>query len=128
VRRASLSDIVDTVGWRKPTRLLGLLPLIIALPLAYLSLRDINDDLRVDATTQSTNYCARRFLGWHALAILLSLAICLPKYQELGLTLPCNCFRIMVIILIPHTMMAFTNRDRTSSRDKFSGTDHPAGQ
>jgi MFS family permease len=116
--------IVDTSGWRQAYQMLGLLPLIIALPIAYLSLRDINDEPARDATiTKYKIPVITVSLAGTLWLIYTALQFVWPKYQELGLTLPnAMAFGFMVIILIPPiAMMALPIGTAPAVRDKTAG-------
>lgn len=99
--------IVDTAGWRQAYLLLGILPLIIALPMAYLSLRDINDEPARDAAiTKYKLPVLGVSLAGTLWLIYTALQFVWPKYQELGLTLPNGmAFAFMLIVLVPPIAM-----------------------
>lgn len=99
--------IVDIAGWRQAYFMLGLLPLIIALPMSFLSLRDINDEPARDAaiTRYKIPVLAISLAGTIWL-IYTALQFVWPKYLEAGLTLPnAMAFGFMVIVLIPPLAM-----------------------
>lgn len=117
-------NIVDTAGWRQAYVMLGILPLTIALPMAYLSLRDINDEPARDAaiTRYKLPVLGISLLGTLWL-IFTALQFVWPKYQELGMTLPnAMAFAFMVLILIPPlAMMALPIGKAPPGRDESSG-------
>ena len=99
--------IVDTAGWRQAYIMLGMLPLIIALPMAYLSLRDVNDEPGSEA---SITRFKLPILGISLLGTLwliyTALQFVWPKYLELGMTLPnAMAFVFMFIVLVPPIAM-----------------------
>ncbi len=102
--------IVSTDGWRTAYLLLGFLPLIIALPIAFLSLRDISDESARDAaiTRYKLPVLAISLAGviW---LIYMSLKFVWPQYQAQGLALQnVMAFAFMALILVPPlAMMVF---------------------
>ncbi|GAB5459647.1 MAG: hypothetical protein Hens3KO_26770 [Henriciella sp.] len=99
--------IVDTAGWRQAYLMLGLLPLIIALPMVYLSLRDINDESARDAAITKFKLPVLAIsLAGTAWLIYTALQFVWPKYLEFGMTLPnAMAFAFMAIVLIPPLAM-----------------------
>lgn len=99
--------IVSTEGWRQAYFMLGLLPLIIALPMAYLSLRDIDDEPARDAAiTRYKIPVLAISLGGTIWLIYTALQFVWPKFLEQGMTLPNGmAFAFMAIILIPPLAM-----------------------
>ncbi len=99
--------IVDTAGWRQAYVMLGLLPLIIAFPMAYLSLRDVEDEPASVATITKFKLpvLAVSLIGvlW---LIYTSAQFVIPQFQQQGPALQnLMAFAFMFIILIPPLAM-----------------------
>lgn len=99
--------IVSTDGWRAAYVLLGLLPLIIALPIAYLSLRDISDQSARDAAiTRFKLPVLGISLAGAVWLIYMSLKFVWPQYLAQGLALQnVMAFAFMALILVPPLAM-----------------------
>ncbi len=94
-------------GWRTAYVLLGLLPIVIALPLSYLSLRDVQDDPASEASIVKMKYPILGIsLAGTAGLIWVVLQQVLPLIAENGLRLEyAMAFAFCALVLVPIGMM-----------------------
>lgn len=94
-------------GWRAAYVAVGLLPLLIALPVSLLALRDVDDEPSADAvlTRFKLPILAVSCLGL-AWLIWMVLAEVLPLYRENGLTLAyAQAFGFLPLVVLPVLLM-----------------------
>ncbi len=94
-------------GWRSAYVLLGLLPIVIALPLSYLSLRDVQDESAKDASIVNMKYpvLGISLLGTMAL-VWVVLQQVIPSMQSNGLRLEyAMAFVFCFLVFIPVGLM-----------------------
>lgn len=110
-------------GWRSAYVLLGLLPLTIALPLSWLSLRDVGDVPGRDAPVVKWKLPILAISGVSTL-IFLSLVMqqVLPLVQANGLRLEyLMAFAFAILALLPVSLMVFLNIETLPPKVSKSG-------
>lgn len=112
--------MVDWVGWRNAYVALGLLPLVIALPIGYLSLRDINDTPAGDAFASKLKLPLMAVaLAGAAALVYFSFSFIWPQFQANGMRLQyAMAFVFMAFVIAPPlAMMALDIRKTPPVRE-----------
>lgn len=102
-------------GWRSAYVLLGLLPIVIALPLSYLSLRDVNDEPASEASIVDLKYpiLGIALLGTIGL-VWMVISQVVPLIGQNGLRLEyIMAFGFCGLVFIPVLMMMFLDIKKT---------------
>ncbi|MEM9169136.1 MAG: MFS transporter [Pseudomonadota bacterium] len=103
--------MVEISDWRTAYRVIGLLPLVIALPIVWLGLRDVHDEPARDAgvTKWKVPILAVALAGTLGLIAVVSLQV-VPLVAQNGLRLEyAMAFAFMALILVPVAAMTFFN-------------------